>query len=209
MPESRRPVSSPRLVLLALAFVVLLPGFASAESGDDAFSRSGLYVGLRGFGATYSVAEDTLQDALPGAVRVDVDDLGGLAGTLGVRVSNHFALEAQFDWLATSEISATGLPAFAEPELDSVSATLNAKFYAATGTFQPYVRVGAGVMNTRITIATADESFTGGAGRFGAGAEIYVSENIAFDVGVDYLLPGGDVEDLDYVSYGAGFVWRP
>ena len=186
---------------------VVLPGLAQAQSGGDIYSRPGFYVGLRGFGASYTVAEDTLEDAIMGA-SIDIDDVGGVAGKLGYRASQNIAVEFQFDWLSTSEISTSGLPAFVTPEIDSISATINAKFYLATDALQPYALLGVGVMHTELSVFTADEVFTGAAGRFGAGAEYYITENLAIDVGVDYLLPSGDVEDLDYVSYGAGIVWR-
>jgi len=44
--------------------------------------------------------------------------------------------------------------------------------------------------------------------RFGGGLDFYITESIVASAGVDYLLPTGDVEDLDYVSFGWGLQYR-
>lgn len=52
------------------------------------------------------------------------------------------------------------------------------------------------------------ETQTDFAARFGAGLDIYLTENIVLSAGVDYVLPTGDVNDLDYVSFGGGGQYR-
>ena len=45
-------------------------------------------------------------------------------------------------------------------------------------------------------------------GRFGGGADLYVTENVVFHFSVDYVLPGGSLDTFDYISYGAGIQYR-
>ena len=42
--------------------------------------------------------------------------------------------------------------------------------------------------------------------RGGGGLDLYLSDRIATSVGVTYVLPGGQVEDLDYLSIGWGLL---
>ena len=44
--------------------------------------------------------------------------------------------------------------------------------------------------------------------RFGAGLDIYFTETWAAELGVKYVLPFGDVDDIDYVSVGLGLKYR-
>ena len=40
--------------------------------------------------------------------------------------------------------------------------------------------------------------------RFAGGFDVYLTEHVVAYGGVDYVLPTGDVKDLDYLSFGAG-----
>ncbi|MCR9094381.1 MAG: porin family protein [bacterium] len=183
------------------------PSLGEAREDTSDMASPGFYLGVRAMGATYTVAENELEDELGGFVEVDIDDVAGFDAVLGYRAGDHVAVEAQFDYLDSAEIAVEGF-FFGNPvaELDSITATVNAKLYAATGRFQPYALFGVGVMRTELTATSVNDDATGPVIRFGGGAEFFVTRNIAIDLGVDYLLPRDDVEDLDYVSYGGGLV---
>ena len=93
--------------------------------------------------------------------------------------------------------------------------TGNIKGYVLTGKYQPYLLAGVGVMTAKVKLKNSmglglfeSERFTDFAARFGGGIDIYMTENIVFTLETDYVLPTGDVEDLDYVSIGWGFQYR-
>ncbi len=44
--------------------------------------------------------------------------------------------------------------------------------------------------------------------RLGGGLDFYATKSIVLSLGVDYVLPFGDVEDFDYVSLGWGLEYR-
>jgi hypothetical protein len=44
--------------------------------------------------------------------------------------------------------------------------------------------------------------------RFGGGLDFYATEHVVLTLGIDYVLPFGDLEDLDYVSIGWGLRYR-
>jgi hypothetical protein len=44
--------------------------------------------------------------------------------------------------------------------------------------------------------------------RFGSGLDYYATEQIVLTLGLDYLLPFGELEDLDYVSISWGLRYR-
>ena len=46
------------------------------------------------------------------------------------------------------------------------------------------------------------------AARFGGGIDIYATENFAVSLNISYVLPTGDLKDLDYVSIAWGFQYR-
>ncbi len=46
------------------------------------------------------------------------------------------------------------------------------------------------------------------AGRVGGGIDIYATENIVVTLDATYVVPTGDVDDLDYLSIGWGVQYR-
>ena len=53
-----------------------------------------------------------------------------------------------------------------------------------------------------------DRTETDLAVRFGCGLDFVVTRHIVATIGVDYVMPFLDLEDLDYVSYGGGLQYR-
>ena len=105
-----------------------------------------------------------------------------------------------------------------------------------TGPFQPFLRVGAGVMKTKsniegameleelpcpigdedctrskfeVFISESDKS-TDFAMRFGGGFDIYAFEGdrVVITFGADYVTPFSSGIDFDYISVGIGFLYR-
>ena len=104
--------------------------------------------------------------------------------------------------------------------------TGNVRGHLLTGAFQPFLLVGVGVMTAEVELKVKDsvgegskgrdfrkrvsrsDRLTGFAARLGGGVEIYANEHFVFTLGLDYVLPAGDVKDLDYISFGWGVQYR-
>ena len=110
--------------------------------------------------------------------------------------------------LPQADVDIDGLGKIAE--IQTWALTGNAKVFVLTGRTQPYALIGIGVLEAELEFVGAGLSQTesGFAVRFGGGLDFYITENVVASAGVDYVLPTGDVEDLDYVSFGAGIQYR-
>ena len=201
--------------IVALTVIALLGGASAAqansrfdrlmaENGD--YARSGLYVGGGLVGGFTTRLEGQLTE-IPGVNNVEVDPSFGLAGRLGARITPHLALEAHYEWMEDFETSVDGTEI---SETRTQALTGDVKGYLATGRVQPYLSAGLGFLSARSDdpVSTFQKTDTDFAARFGGGVEFYVTENIGLSVDTGYVLPTGDVEDLDYVSVGAGVFFR-
>jgi opacity protein-like surface antigen len=215
--------------LLALC-ALLLPSLASAEHrgsrGDrngrhdhdaryarhnqqnrfGSYARPGLYVGGGLVGGFSTRLESELHE-IPGVTDVEVDPSVGLTARAGVRVTPHIAIEAHYEWMDDFETSVAG-----NEIADTQTQTLtgDVKGYLATGRVQPYLTAGAGFMTAksddpRTNFQRTDTDFVA---RIGGGVEFYLNESVGLSVDTSYVLPAGDVRDLDYVSVGAGIFFR-
>lgn len=188
---------------------LLLSGVATPASAADDFARIGPYVAVGGTFAHYTQVDDEVEDelfALGYIVDVDIDDPLGLNAQAGYRAHSNFAVEAEFEWLADAEIEVAGIGTGID--LQSYVFTANAKGYILTGRIQPHLLVGVGAMASELDAAGISEDESGFAARFGGGIDIYLSPNFYLDLGIDYVLPTGDVENLDFLSFGWGFGYR-
>ena len=90
--------------------------------------------------------------------------------------------------------------------------TANVKGYFLTGRYQPFLLVGGGGMTAEAKVRalglSASERLNGFAMRFGGGIDLYATKHVVVSVGTDYVLPFGDLKDLDYISIGWGFEYR-
>lgn len=196
--------------LIAIIFFLLLISPALSQEYD--YGRSGAYVGVNIVGGFYTRFEDELEDQLSAigyVVSVDMDDGVGFGVYGGYRVHPHFAVEVEFEMLPDVDVGIDGLGDFFE--IETWTLTANGKVFLLTGRTQPYLLAGLGVMEVDaedtvgVGVSVTDSDF---ALRFGAGLEFYVTESVVGSAGIDYVLPTGDVEYLDYVSIGVGIQYR-
>jgi opacity protein-like surface antigen len=165
--------------------------FAAVNADPDGdYDRNGFYVGG---GATlgFDVFEEDVEEALHPAA--DVEPSFGAIAQLGYRIHPHFSAEAEFEWL------------------DSFNLTGNAKGYLLTGSIQPFALVGVGAMKVKekdTVGAGLSHSGTDLAMRFGAGVDLYLTQRLVMDLGVDYVIPTGDVKNFDYISVGFALQYR-
>jgi opacity protein-like surface antigen len=186
--------------------------FVSTPASSEDFARSGFYLGLSVIGGAYTQVDEEIEDALQAlgySVDVDMDPAVGFDVYGGYRLHPHFALEAEFEMLPEAEIDVSGVGTVAELETWTLMA--NAKAFLLTGRAQPFLRVGVGAMDAEIesTIGPSNrDGETDFAARFGGGVDVYLTEQIVFEAGASYVLPTGDLEDVDYVSFGGGIQFR-
>ncbi|MCG8588858.1 MAG: porin family protein [Proteobacteria bacterium] len=191
------------VALLALAW----PATGWAEAEPD-YSRSGFYLGLAGHYAIDNY-EDELQDEVDSVVSgvdVSVDGSGGLGVRAGYRVWKRFATELQWEWQEGFDIAANDVDLIT---LEAWALTANSRIYLGTERLQPNVIVGLGVYHAELDGGgIEDDGETDLVVRLGGGIDLYATEQIALSFEATYLLPKGDVDDLDTASFGLGVQFR-
>lgn len=194
------------IALIALAGAAQAGGYRGFARDDGEFARAGLYLGGGLVGGFTTRLEGQLTE-IPGVDNVEVDPSVGLAARAGARITPHLALEAHYEWMDDFETSIDGIEV---AETRTQALTADVKGYLATGRVQPYLAAGAGFLSARSDdpVTTFQKTDTDFAARFGGGVEFYVNEHIGVSVDSSYVVPTGDVEDLDYVSVGAGVFFR-
>ncbi len=217
MREIRTLFTGAILLIGTLAFA---PALSQAEeipsSEDNPYARNGFYIGLAGAFAIDAAAEEELEKQ--SGLKLRIGDDVGLQARLGYRFHPRFAAEYQFEWITDVDIDVQGVGfgngAF---QLERWASTANVKAYLATDTVQPFLLVGLGVLTVEVDGSPVDDSGvfkqlsvheTDFAARFGAGLEVYATENIVINLEASYVLPAGNLKNFDYVSIGWGFQYR-
>lgn len=181
---------------------------ADAEASPPDTARTGAYVGLAGGVSFLTRAEDELEDAT--GIPFDVDPSGTLHARVGYRLHPHFAAEVHFEWLSEFDIEVPGLGRRVAT-LDGWALGADAKGYVLTGRVQPFLLVGLGALHAELEddlgLGVSVEE-TGFAARFGGGLDVYATDHVVLGLDLSYLLPTGDVEELDTVSLGFGVQYR-
>jgi len=221
--RSWRALAGPLAMAVLLVITLAAPVWGQDDDQGDPFA--GLY-GKRSF---YLIAMGNYMiptlhsdlersanrrlDALFGpGTSTDVNNAWGLNGRAGYRFHERLAIETQFEWI--NEIGLDhrlGSNLKANTEIGLFALTGNAKGYlAGTGRVQPYVLAGAGwgrsTTNTGGTgVNRTDDGFLY---RFGGGVELYGKPDVALTLEASYVIPTGSLDDLQYVSIGAGFMLR-
>ena len=203
------------------AFCANGPSSLDRPEGDaDAFDRRGWLVGAKGSYARQTFedeAESDVRDLVPPA-SLSVDDSFAISGHAGYRCDPRFSAAVQVEWVDEfdADVTVPGEGKVASVTAESVIVTANAKGYLLTGRFQPFALFGLGGMTAKIEAKdidpraslTAREREQGFVARFGGGIDVYATKNVVVTLGVDYLLPWGDVDALDFVSIGGGVEYR-
>lgn len=238
-----------RSLSVLVAALVLLS--AASVGAQEDYARRGPFIGVMGIFARQKFKEDVrdlLNDQLMAlGYAVDTRSKGsfGLDVLLGYRFHRYFSFEVEGEWLAAfdGEVALTEaprpfpagltlLPEIATMRFEGATVTGNLKAHLLTGFYQPFLRVGGGIMTIKGDIEDtgrmADEELTGqprfpnwpelnvserwtdAVMRFGGGLDLYAfdTDEFVISAGADYVLPFGDVEDFDYVVINVGFQYR-
>ncbi len=199
------------LTILATSFLVA--NLAHAQDSDE-LERSGFYVGAGILGTSYRQLDDKISKRLEflGSNRnVEVDVALGFDTYVGYRLNPYLAIETEFEMLPESKFDTDSDGKVAE--IETWALTVGARAILPLGWFQPYLHAGVGLIEVEMKgLGVADnlleESNREVAGRFGGGAEIVLTKSVVVRTHLDYVLPGGDLSDYDYLSFGAGIQYR-
>jgi opacity protein-like surface antigen len=209
----------------------------ASESAQGDYARNGFYLGVTAV-AGINLFEDQLEKDLtnelsdPTRVVSDLDaekTLGteaivGLNGRFGYRFHPNLSAEAQIEILTgvhangtDGKASTTANFRFAKYSVRPTVYTTNVKGYLPllNGRLQPFALVGVGTMRTKTKVSDLkglnfSETYrlNGFATRFGGGLDFYATESLIVSLGLDYVLPFGDVKGYDYFSGNAGILVR-
>jgi hypothetical protein len=178
------------------------------EEGDEAagdeeedevdYHRRGLYAGLAG---TWAV--EKFQDSDD----IDTEDSGGVNARVGYHALSWLSVEAQAEYLPKFDIDFGANSG----DLAIWLAGANLRLSLPTDLIQPYALLGGGYIGAHLSGAgTGGRDYDGhsGFGRAGGGVEFYFWPFLALDLGLTYVIPAGDVQDLDFLSIHWGALYR-
>jgi opacity protein-like surface antigen len=164
------------------------------ETEEVDYARSGAYLGVGGVFA-FELFDDS----------IDVDNSNGFHVRAGYRIIPNLAVEARYENYRNFETDP------GPGHYEGWSVTGNAKGYILTGRWQPYALVGLGYLNmvypgtNRAGGASPGDDFMM---RFGIGMDANITEHIAIGPEVAYVLPFGDVDDLDMLTVSLGVQYK-
>jgi hypothetical protein len=165
----------------ALACTAVAVGLDHPD-GTDEYERKGWFVSLAG---SYAIPTH----------ETDLDNSLGVGGDIGYRCHRYFSTAVKVEQVMELKSE------FWKDDADPLVVTTNFKAHLPLGRFQPFALAGGGMM------AAFDDS-KAIVLRFGAGLDFYVTKHFVLNVGADYLIPFGDLEDLEYISVGWGVQYR-
>jgi opacity protein-like surface antigen len=185
-----------RIAVMAFSLVLLSSLTALAENRElTPHSRSGLYAGIDG-SVQWAVTSGDLK-----ALDYNPGESLGINTVLGYRITPWLAAEADYEWLSGFHFrNAPG-------DMDGYAVGGNIKALVPAGQFQPYALVGLAYVRMDYPVLLGDTARDLGV-RFGGGTNYYVTDSIYINLGLDYMLGTGELNDLDWVSFQFGLGMR-
>jgi hypothetical protein len=168
------------------------------EEEEVDYHRRGVYLGLAGSWAVEKFDDDN---------DINIEDSVGVNARVGYHALSWLSLEAQAEYLPKFEIDFG-------PDTGDLAVWLagaNLRLNLPTDLIQPYALLGGGYMGADLSGAGTggrDYDGNGGFGRVGGGVEFYFWPFLALDAGVTYVIPAGDVQDLQFLSIHWGAIYR-
>ncbi|MBW2231668.1 MAG: porin family protein [Deltaproteobacteria bacterium] len=184
-------MARPWILIIALLVCLAVPVAAQEESEEEPdYARSGPYVG-----GTFNIGLVSSK-AFPGTSPISWEPYPGIDARLGWRESERFALEIEFEWLASTDGIAYG----------SWAIGVNGKFYFAEERIQPYMVLGANGMWAKVPGAA--DSDVDWAFRNGIGLDYYLTENWAINGETSFVWGVGEIWKYYYLTFGVGAIYR-
>jgi len=217
-----------RLVAVVLGLLLLVSAPALAQDDDEEtepgeFGRKGLYVALlagygyqmNGFVEQYDVGVATSSNGSP-----------QIGGRVGYRILPPLAVELQLDYLTGASTNVTLLanssPAplppgavFGRFDVDALSFTPNIRIYMLPGRVQPYGVLGIGLFWSSLDDVQpaalgffADRSETTFLLRAGGGLALQITDEIAVELGAEYIRPSAQNAPFRNVSFTGALLYK-
>src|SRR5690349_19094757 len=194
------------LALPACAAVSAQEGSTTNRSGGDDF-YSGSPTGRKEYGrpggyAGIAAVQGLEQfDTSGTGLSADNSDLG-FAIRGGWRTPEGLAIEGSVESVTGYSVSFGP----ASVDLDFSSVLVAGKYYLGKERVQPYAMVGLGYawVDTNAPGLDDNAAFV----RIGAGADVYITKDVAAFGEVNYNRMTGDLKDLDHVDLVVGFLFR-
>ena len=141
---------------------------------------------------------------------IDVESTPGVNARAGYRLSERFALEVEYEYYHEYQAD---LNNFIDANLSSNAVFINGKGYLLTGSIQPYLLGGVGVLFgedvelvNNMSFDTDDE--IDGVVQIGIGIEAYRKKYLAIYAEASYHFPIGVLSDYEYGVFNAGLIYR-
>ncbi len=184
-----------QLRALTLGLTIILLAALPAGAADNEYTREGSYLGIGGIFALENASKNWAGS----------DNTGGLDFTIGYRMVPQMSWELGGSWLDEFTFK-TGQKVSVGTVTIAVKLYLVELFDRALlgGRLQPYVIGNGGMMIGSI----GGQSKIGGAFGGGLGTEYYVTPNWAINANVQYYGNQGAFDDLDYVGFMLGAMYR-
>jgi hypothetical protein len=206
-----------RILALALALGALgaasAPTVALAEDEDEenasgyeaVYNRTAFYFILQG---TDNIG--TFRGKPESDISVSTEHSLGAKGAFGYRINPYLGAELEVNWVDGFRANVSG----SHKDFNGGGITAQVKGYPLTGRFQPFGVLGLGVgafeirhdKQTKYKKAQAEMMV-----RFGGGFNYWFTEQVGMVFDATYAWPTGatgKLDDLDYATFGWGFVVR-
>jgi len=209
-------MKNPRIRTLSTLCVALL---MSGPALADVYSKPGVYAFLGGL---------TALESFPEVAGASYGNSYGFDARVGLRLNDYLAFEVEGNFLSGFDVDVPTQGGTAKFNLEGGNVTANAKVVLPLGRFQPYALVGIGGMwadlRTRdITGVTCTPGFfgwwcagtttridNGGSfvAKFGGGSDFWLTEDFALTLDAVYMMPTGELEDLNSIKLGWGVKFK-
>lgn len=199
-----------RVLITALAAVLLTTGASRAAEDDTDFGRRGFYFGLGPQWALEAMHTSAHTFTGTSGATVNAVDSFGADGRIGYRLNRFVAVEGEGQFIGDVDLKAR-VPGQSGSNrvgsIEAVTSTANFKLYPIEGRVQPYVLGGLGLM-----WAHQENSLPGArrgndtelAGRGGLGLDVYLDRNFAVNLEGSYLAPASNLRNYPIAAVTTG-----
>ena len=185
---------------IAALLLLLLPSLVWAQGTDDESpaeaetgpARKGVYVQVGGLVAIPSFDSHITNGA--GGPDFDPASAGGVDLVGGYRTHERWATEFQFTYVPgfeDTQLITTGGIRADTMQVENLVFSINEKYFLMTDELQPYLKAGVGGLVGNLDGITGNSrgSRSGGALRFGLGADYYLGDHVLVYAEGGYVLP--------------------
>ena len=202
-----------RFTILAMLAGLFL---AAGQSTADDFDRPGAYIGVNGVYGV-SLFQDDINAIAGLADDFRLGDSGGVNARIGYRVVSWFAIEAEYEWIKSMDLTFQGQDI---GDFKPNTVTANLKFIIPVWRIQPYLIVGGGAAIWNIDSPIQNQSSTGFAGRVGLGLDNYLTKHWVVNLEATGVLNTNNIDPskisnditsishIYYFSFSAGLTYR-